>query len=110
MSRPGPTRIHDIEALDALLAEPLAVLYKHSPVCGLSAVAQRQVHAFMAANPDVPVYQVDVIRDGALSREVASRLSMRHESPQSVVLRGGEVVWAGSHRAITAEALAREIG
>jgi bacillithiol system protein YtxJ len=109
MSRSGPTRIRDTDGLAALLDEPIAVLYKHSPACGLSTMAERQVHTFMEANPDVPVYQVDVIRDRGVSREVESRLSTRHESPQTIVLRCGEVVWTGSHGAITAEALARQI-
>lgn len=31
---------------------------------------------------------------------------MRHESPQTLVLRGGRAVWSASHRAVTAEAIA----
>ena len=90
------------------MTEPLAVLYKHSPLCGLSDMALRQVRSFMEENPDVPVYLVDVIRARTVSREVEHRLSIRHESPQAIVLRGGTVAWHGSHRAVTADALGRE--
>ena len=55
MSAVEPTRVREEEELDAVLRAPLAVLYKHSPLCGLSAMAARQVEAFMDANPRVPV-------------------------------------------------------
>ncbi len=45
---------------DALTSE-VALLYKHSPYCGLSTMAQHEVHFFVQGNPGVPVYVVDVI-------------------------------------------------
>lgn len=96
--------------LEAVLAEPLAVLYKHSPLCGLSSIAAREVRAFVDAHPAVPVHIVDVIRERSLSRDVARRLEVRHESPQAIVLKRGEVVWHGSHRSVTAAVLERETG
>ena len=102
-SRPRPIR--ETAQLDTVLREPVAVLYKHSPLCGSSAAAARQVRAFMDAHPEVPVYLVDVIRDRPLAREVARRLGIRHESPQAMVLRAGDVVWTGSHTAVTAAGL-----
>lgn len=108
MSDNAPVPLRSESELETVLTEPLAVLYKHSPLCGLSAIAAREVHAFLDSGRDVPVYQVDVIRDRPLSKEVERRLAVRHESPQALVLRAGEVVWHGSHRAVTAEVLARE--
>lgn len=102
--------LRDEDDLAAVLDESLAVLYKHSPLCGLSAIAAREVRAFIESSRHVPVYVVDVIRDRPLSKEVERRLSIRHESPQAFVLRSGDVVWHGSHRAVTAEVLMREIG
>ncbi len=103
-----PIPIRDPQALESALGEPLAVLYKHSPLCGLSDMVFREVRSFMEDNPDVPVYLVDVIRARSMSREVEHRLSVRHESPQAFVLRRGTVAWHGSHRAVTADALERE--
>lgn len=110
MSDSAPVPLRSETELDTVLTEPLAVLYKHSPLCGLSAIAAREVRAFRASDPAVPVYVVDVIRERSLSMEVERRLSVRHESPQALVLRAGEVVWHGSHRAVTAAVLARETG
>ena len=104
----GLIPVGDEDDLETALGEPLAVLYKHSPLCGLSAIAARELSSFREASPDVPVYLVDVIRDRPISREVERRLGVRHESPQAFVLRQGEVAWHGSHRKVTAEALSRE--
>lgn len=108
VARPEPTPIQEAADVDRVLAEPLAVLYKHSPLCGLSEMAAREVRSFMAANPAIPVYIVDVIRHRPASQEVERRLAVRHESPQAFVLREGAVAWHGSHRAVTASALDAE--
>lgn len=110
MSDNAPVPLRTEAELVSVLEEPLAVLYKHSPLCGLSAIAAREVDAFLDSGRGVPVYQVDVIRNRPLSLEVERRLSVRHESPQALVLLAGEVVWHGSHRAVTAKVLARETG
>jgi bacillithiol system protein YtxJ len=40
-----------------------------------------------------------------LSREVAARTGVPHESPQALVLRNGEAVWSASHFEVTADAV-----
>lgn len=110
MSTSQTMQVQEEEDLEAVLEEPLAVLYKHSPLCGQSALAAREVEKFMGAHPDVPVYEVDVVRNRPLSRAVERRLSIRHESPQALVLREGVVAWHGSHRSVTADRLERAIG
>ena len=51
---------------------------------------------------------VDVIEDREISAEITRASSVRHESPQVLLLKGGRVVWHASHYGITAEAVARE--
>jgi bacillithiol system protein YtxJ len=92
--------------LDLLLAAPLAVLYKHSPICPTSEVAYEEMLAFRRRRP-VPVYLVDVIHHRPLSRALADRIGVRHASPQVIILRDGVAAWHGSHYEIQAEAMAR---
>lgn len=108
MTEHAPIPLRDEDDLESVLGASIAVLYKHSPLCGLSTIAAREVRAFSDARPDVPVYLLDVIRERNLSREVERRLGIRHESPQAFVLRDGDVAWHGSHRSVTEEALVRE--
>lgn len=100
-----PQPLLDEAALDEACSHPTAVIYKHSPRCGMSLSAVNQIGKFMESEPDVPVYLVDVVADRKLAREVERRLGVRHESPQAIVLVEGVATWNASHRRVTAEAL-----
>jgi bacillithiol system protein YtxJ len=91
-----------------LLAAPLAVLYKHSPICPTSGVAYEEMLAFRRRSR-VPVYLVDVIKHRPLSRALAERIGVVHESPQAIVLRDGVAAWHRSHYDIQADTLARAV-
>jgi bacillithiol system protein YtxJ len=88
---------------------PTAVVYKHSSACPVSAGAIRQMQRFAEANPDVPISVIDVLTDRELSQSVAADLGVRHQSPQVILLRDGEVAWHASHSAVTALGLERAI-
>lgn len=92
---------------EAALAAPQALIYKHSPACGLSTIAADEVRKYLREHPGMPVFVVDVIGRRSLSAEIARRLEVRHESPQAIILREGKVDWHASHRGVTEEALAR---
>ena len=49
---------------------------------------------------DGEIILIDVRHFPHLGREVAIRTRVRHESPQVIVLRDGEAVWAADHRDI----------
>lgn len=92
-----------------LASAPLLVIYKHSPTCGVSAVARDEVRALPNTIPDVPVYQVDVIRQRGLSEAIAAELGVGHESPQVIVVCDGRAVWSASHFQIKAAAVVMEV-
>ncbi len=82
------------------------VVYKHSPICDLSAIALDEMNAFLRiANPDTDVRIVDVISSRPASQELESTTGIRHESPQVLVFKNGAVTWNASHRRITASAV-----
>lgn len=89
-----------LEQLFAASYDAPVVLFQHDPFCGTSAAAHRQV-ATLAA----PVHLVDVAHQQNLSRRIALRTGVRHESPQVLVLHDGAAVWSASHRAITTDAV-----
>ena len=94
--------------LETLLAAPLAVLYKHSPICPTSDVAYEEMLAFRRRRA-VPVYLVDVIHHRPLSRALAERIGVRHASPQAIILRDGVAAWHRSHYDIQADTMARVV-
>ena len=90
--------------LAALFASPLAVLYKHSPICATSGYAYEEMLAFRRQSR-VPVFLVDVVHHRPLSRALAERTGVAHASPQAIILRDGIPAWHRSHFDIQAEAV-----
>lgn len=87
----------------------MALLYKHSPRCGVSLVAAEEVESFARQEPGLPVYQLDVVRQRQLSQDLARTLRIDHASPQVILLRGGAPVWHTSHQRIRAPNLAEHL-
>jgi bacillithiol system protein YtxJ len=99
--------VSDADALEQLFArshEAPVLLFKHSDTCPISARAYRQMQDVSGE-----VSLVVVQRSREVSREVETRTGVRHETPQALVLRNGEVVWSASHFDITADAVDRAL-
>lgn len=83
------------------------VIFKHSPTCGISAQALESISEWLsAASPAAEFFLVPVQASRALSTTLAQKFSIRHESPQALVIDGGQVVWHGSHFRATAGSIA----
>ncbi len=95
---------------ERLLDEPLAIIFKHSTMCGISARAHEETERFLAENPEHAVYKVEVLESRSVSDYIEAKTGVRHASPQLLVLRSGEVVWHDSHAGVTAEAIATSLG
>ena len=83
--------------------EPV-VVFQHDPYCPISRKAYRE----MVGAP-VQAALVDVTHDEELSRTIEQQTGVRHESPQVLVFRSGEVVWNASHSKITGKAVTRAV-
>lgn len=95
--------VPDAGALEELFArsnEGPVLIFKHSNECPISAQAYKQMKQYKG---DVSIIVVQQARD--VSQAVEQRTGVRHESPQALVLRGGQVVWTASHFDITAAAV-----
>jgi len=99
--------VSDASALEQLFersnAEPV-LLFKHSNACPISARAYRQMEGVK-----VPISIIVVQDERDLSREVATRTGVRHETPQALVLRNGRAAWAASHFDISADAVEQAV-
>ena len=102
--------LRNTEDFERLLVEPLAIIFKHSTMCVISARAHDETERFLAENPEQAVYKVEVIESRRVSDYVEEKTGVRHASPQLLVLRSGEVVWHVSHAGVTAEAIAASLG
>jgi monothiol bacilliredoxin len=97
----------DADALEGLFklshTEPV-ILFKHSLTCPISSAAYSEMSSYTG---DVSLIVVQRARD--ISQAVASRTGVRHESPQTIVLRNGRAVWNASHWGIRADAVERAV-
>jgi len=98
-----------IDQLDAALAASVTrpiLIFKHSVTCGTSAMAAEQIDSLITGAPlDADVHVIRIQASRAVSSEVERRLRVRHESPQVLLIRDGQVVWNATHFRITAPAV-----
>lgn len=107
-------QIREVEELDTLVErshERPVVIFKHSVTCGVSAGARRRFEEFVerVGDGEVAFHLLEVQHARPLSNAIAEATGVRHQSPQAILLRGGEAVWDTSHGRITAEALAEAL-
>jgi thioredoxin 1 len=107
------TSLADIPALEAAIAESRqrpVLLFKHSRTCGISCEAYEQLHLHVSqCTADAAYKLITVQSHRRVADEVATRLGIRHESPQAILLRDGSVVWHGSHFRITVDQLKKVV-
>ena len=99
--------IEATEDLSTMLAGERAILFKHSTRCELSASAWRHVQKFVETCPSANVFVINVIENRSMSREVESRLGVRHETPQVILVEGGQAIRDASHRRVRVKTLSK---
>lgn len=100
-------QLNTLEDLDSALASIHPILiFKHSATCGISAQAHEEIAALLA-DPTWPtdVYVVSVQQSRVVSNEIVNRLSLRHASPQIILVWDGIVRWQASHFRVTGPAI-----
>ena len=100
----------DYKNLVKLSHESPVYLLKHSLICPVSSAAYREFEAFLRVNTSVPGFVVKIQENRALSGRIAEDTGVRHESPQVLLFKDGEVVWNESHYGISARSLKAAVG
>ena len=76
----------------------LVVVFKHSTRCGISrGVLSKFEKATDSKVENVAFYYLDLLKYRNISNEIASLLSVYHQSPQAILIKNGEVVTHNSH-------------
>ena len=109
-------KLHDVSEIEQLIEvshQTPVMIFKHSLICPISSMAFRELRRYLDERPedDAVVHAlVEIQKARPVSNAVAERTGVRHESPQALLLKGGEVVWHESHSSIRFEALNRAVG
>ena len=106
-------RLQEITELDQLVADSWkqpVLLFKHSRTCGISAEALEELISHLdAAETGARYAMVTVQTHRDVSNEVATRLGIRHHTPQVILVRDGRAVWSASHFRVNALTLNRAL-
>ena len=99
------TTIEEWNEILAKSADRGQLLLKHSTTCPVSANALKEFEQYLEQNPnaDVDYTLVKVIESRPVSNQIAEDLSVKHESPQIILVKNKEKYWTASHWAVTTE-------
>ncbi len=78
------------------------MIFKHSTTCSISATAKSRLERQWAdvGLGQVTPYYLDLLSYRPISNKIAEEFSVRHESPQLLVIKDGECQYHGSHLGI----------
>ncbi|MFV9482677.1 bacillithiol system redox-active protein YtxJ [Christiangramia sp. ASW11-125] len=101
------TEISQLDELEKLSEDKTVTIFKHSTTCGISRMVLKNFEADyeQQLNDSVDLYFLDLKAHRDISNGIAEKFSVRHESPQMVVLKNREVVHHSSHQAISVDKL-----
>jgi bacillithiol system protein YtxJ len=100
----------DLKEIKEASYSKLQLIYKHSTRCATSYFALKNLQNFPKDTFDeINTYLVDVIGQRDLSGEISKYFNVRHESPQVIILKNGEVIWSASHGHVRTELILEAI-
>lgn len=86
------------------------LLFKHSVRCSISAMALDRVQrGWVYPAETLEPWLLDLLRYPEISKAIAVRLGVVHQSPQAILLRHGRVVWHASHSGISVSAISEAL-
>jgi bacillithiol system protein YtxJ len=94
---------------DSSVDDTVSVIFKHSTRCGISSMVKRGLEREWDLGANYKAYHLNLIRDRQISNLVEQEFSIRHESPQVIVLKNGEVIHHASHSNIRVESIKKSV-
>jgi bacillithiol system protein YtxJ len=74
------------------------LIFKHSTTCEISAMAKHRLETkWNFGTQEVEPYYLDLLKYRPVSREIAEKFEVHHESPQVLLIHNGECVYDASH-------------
>lgn len=83
------------------IADTAFFVLKNSTTCPISQAAYEEYESFADDRSAQVFYYLNVQDARELSNKLAEEFQVKHESPQVLLIKDGEVLWHDSHWAIT---------
>ncbi|OZM56074.1 thioredoxin family protein [Lottiidibacillus patelloidae] len=94
-------KLVSIEDFNEIKDKDVFFIFKHSTTCPISGSAFEEWNNFNDDFPHAKYYSLFVQEARELSNYIAESYNVKHESPQVLLVKNGEVVWHTSHWKIT---------
>jgi len=96
-------QIDTLEEIKEISGMHPVLIFKHSSRCGVSSMAlnrlERDWHEDEMNN--MSAYFLDLVRHRGVSNAVAEKFGVQHQSPQVLIIKGGQSVYDNSHMGIS---------
>ena len=103
----------DDRQLDELIAashQKTIAIYKHSTRCSVSVMVKRGLEQqWQLTEDELPVYYLDLLAYRSISNRIAEFFSVRHESPQLILIRDGKAIYHASQSEIDFDAMVEKV-
>jgi bacillithiol system protein YtxJ len=94
-----------LDEIESLSHEKPVLIFKHSTRCGISRMALKQFENEFNMQDVITPYFLDLLNHRDVSNEIASRFSVVHQSPQILIIKGGNAVYHTSQSDIEVQNL-----
>ena len=96
------SKIADLNQVDQASQEKPVMLFKHSVTCGISSGAKYRLESdWENLSSDLPCFYLDLLSHRDVSNAIAERYKVVHQSPQILIISGGESIYDTSHHNIS---------
>jgi len=111
--KPNYLEIDSVEEWETLFeksGEQAILLLKHSTACPISGAAFKEFKVY-TRKPKRPIVcvLVKVIESRPVSNDIETKLGIKHESPQALLIQNKETLWHASHWDITFERIEQQV-
>jgi len=94
------SNIHQLKELDRESETKPVLIFKHSTRCPISATALDRLERSYDGQASFQPYFLDLIAHRDISNAIADHYKIKHESPQTLLIKDGKVIFHSSHMAI----------
>jgi len=101
----------ELEEIKEVSKNFYVLIFKHSTKCSASRTALNRVEKYWSEEEmkDVKPYYLDLIAYRDVSNKIAGDYSVRHDSPQILIIKDGECIYNESHQWINYEEIKKTV-
>lgn len=97
--------LDSLQKLEEVREKPLALIFKHSTRCSISAAALDRLERKWNKEEMqvIEPYLLDLLRYREISNQIVEKFGVEHQSPQVLLLQEGQCIYHNSHYGIDYE-------